>query len=246
MNAPRLSADARREQILDVAIQVFGRAGYYGASMNDIADAAGVTKPVLYQHFDSKSDLYGALLDEVGARMLSSITKETANAVDGREQTVRGFRAYFRWVAHRHDEFMLLFGGSARHAEEFAGQIRGITDEAAALSIATRSPTRSSGSPRAQAAGSWGSARTSIPTKSRARSVPWRGPDCAPCNARTSRRRPPRTALARQTPDLPLKKRSSRTDQIGDVVRSSCARHRCLHRLGPDPRCDRVRRLRHT
>ena len=70
MNGPRLSADARREQILDVAIDVFGRAGYYGASMNDIADAAGVTKPVLYQHFDSKSDLYAALLDEVGDRML--------------------------------------------------------------------------------------------------------------------------------------------------------------------------------
>ena len=87
---------------------------------------------MLYQHFDSKSDLYSALLDEVGARMLSAITKETANAVDGREQTIRGFRAYFRWVAHRHDEFMLLFGGSARHAEEFADQIRAITDEAAA------------------------------------------------------------------------------------------------------------------
>jgi len=132
MSSPRLSADARREQILDVAIQVFGRAGYYGASMNDVADAAGVTKPVLYQHFDSKSALYAALLDEVGARMLQSITKETADATDGREQTIRGFRAYFRWVAHRHDEFTLLFGGSARHAEEFAEQIRGITDEAAA------------------------------------------------------------------------------------------------------------------
>src|SRR6476659_7235894 len=64
--------------------------------------------------------------------MLNAITKETADAVDGREQTVRGFRAYFRWVAQRHDEFMLLFGGSARHAEEFADQIRAITDEAAA------------------------------------------------------------------------------------------------------------------
>jgi AcrR family transcriptional regulator len=132
MNAPRLSADARREQILEVSIKVFGRAGYYGASMNDIADAAGVTKPVLYQHFDSKSDLYGALLDEVGARMIGAITKETANAVDGREQSARGFLAYFRWVAQRHDEFMLLFGGSARHADEFGDRIRAITDEAAA------------------------------------------------------------------------------------------------------------------
>lgn len=132
MNSPRLSADARREQILDVAIDVFGRSGYFGASMNDIAEAAGVTKPVLYQHFDSKSDLYSALLDEVGARMLDSIAKATADATDGKQQTERGFQAYFRWVAHRHDEFMLLFGGSARHDSDFSAQVRRITNDAAA------------------------------------------------------------------------------------------------------------------
>lgn len=131
MNTPRLTATARREQILDVAIDVFGRAGYYGASMNDIADAAGVTKPVLYQHFDSKSDLYSALIEEVGNRMLEAIAKATANSTDGRQQTELGFRAYFRWVAHRHDEFMLLFGGSARHDGEFSAQVRRITNDAA-------------------------------------------------------------------------------------------------------------------
>jgi AcrR family transcriptional regulator len=132
MNAPRLSADARREQILDVAIQVFGRAGYYGASMNDIADAAGVTKPVLYQHFDSKRDLYAALLEEVGARMLAAIAEGTRAAENGREQTELGFLAYFRWVANRHHEFMLLFGGGARHEAEFSATIKRITATAAA------------------------------------------------------------------------------------------------------------------
>ena len=87
MNAPRLTADARRQQIIDVAIDEFGRAGYYGTSMNDIAEAAGVTKPVLYQHFDSKADLYRALLDEVGARLLEQIAKATSDAADGRDRT---------------------------------------------------------------------------------------------------------------------------------------------------------------
>lgn len=131
MNTPRLSAPARREQILDVAIDIFGRAGYHGASMNDIADAAGVTKPVLYQHFDSKSDLYSALLEEVGNRMLDAIATATANSTVGKQQTELGFQAYFRWVAHRHDEFMLLFGGSARHDGEFSAQVRRITNDAA-------------------------------------------------------------------------------------------------------------------
>ena len=55
-STPRLTATARREQLLDVALVVFAHSGYHDASMNDIADAAGVTKPVLYQHFDSKRD----------------------------------------------------------------------------------------------------------------------------------------------------------------------------------------------
>ncbi len=131
MNAPRLSADERRQQILDVAIDQFGRAGYFGTSMNDIAEAAGVTKPVLYQHFDSKADLYRALLDEVGARMLDLIAKATTEAADGRDRTERGFRAYFLWVADHHHEFTLLFGSSARHDGEFSAQLRRITNDAA-------------------------------------------------------------------------------------------------------------------
>ena len=64
MSATRLPADERRDQLLDVALEVFATAGFHGASMNEIAEAAGVTKPVLYQHFDSKNDLFAALLDE--------------------------------------------------------------------------------------------------------------------------------------------------------------------------------------
>jgi len=78
--SPRLPANARREQILDVALVVFATNGFHGASMNDVADAVGVTKPVLYQHFDSKRDLYQALIDEVGNRLLASITKAAAEA----------------------------------------------------------------------------------------------------------------------------------------------------------------------
>ena len=129
--SPRLSATARREQILDVAREVFGRAGFDGASMNDVADAAGVTKPVLYQHFDSKRELYRALLEEVGSRLLSAIAKATADAPDGRSQTQRGFQAYFRWVAEDHDEFKLLYGGGTRRDDEFRDAIRHVTAEAA-------------------------------------------------------------------------------------------------------------------
>jgi len=127
----RLSANARREQILDVALPVFANSGFHGASMNDIAEAVGVTKPVLYQHFDSKRDLYQALIDEVGARLLGNIAKAAAEATDGKSQTELGFQAYFRWVAEDHDSFRFLFGSGSRRDEEFNDAVRKITAEAA-------------------------------------------------------------------------------------------------------------------
>ncbi len=127
----RLPATARREQILDVALEVFAAAGFHGASMNDVAEAAGVTKPVLYQHFDSKRELYQALLEEVGSRLLEAIAKATAEATDGKSQTELGFRAYFRWVADDHDAFKLLFGPGTSSDDDFARVIARITAEAA-------------------------------------------------------------------------------------------------------------------
>lgn len=64
--------------------------------------------------------------------MISAIAKATADAPDGCVQTEQGFLAYFRWIAQSHDEFVLLFGGSAVHDAELSARIRRITDKAAA------------------------------------------------------------------------------------------------------------------
>ena len=120
----RLPAAARREQLLAVALEVFAREGFHGTAMNDVADAAGVTKPVLYQHFRSKRELYLALLEEVGARLRDAIGKATVEAGTPHAQVERGFLAYFRWVADDRDAFLLLFGGGARRDEEFAEAVR--------------------------------------------------------------------------------------------------------------------------
>ena len=95
----RLSAAERRPLILQAALREFSAAGFHATSMNDIAAAGGITKPVLYQHFASKRALYLALIDEVAASMLEAIGKATANAPDARAQTERGVIAYFEWMA---------------------------------------------------------------------------------------------------------------------------------------------------
>ena len=121
----RLPAAARREQLLNVALEVFARQGFHGTAMNDVAEAAGVTKPVLYQNFQSKRQLYLALLDEVGQRLRQTIEKAGADSGGPRAQVEAGFGAYFRWVKDDRDSFLLLFGSGARRDEEFAEAVRG-------------------------------------------------------------------------------------------------------------------------
>lgn len=124
MTASRLPAAQRRSTLLQVALHEFAVRGYHDTSMNHIATAAGVTKPVLYQHFVSKHALYLALMDEVARDLLDAIGKATANAADGRAQTEQGIIAYFTWVAEHRDAFMLLFGSGSGNDEEFSQAVR--------------------------------------------------------------------------------------------------------------------------
>jgi AcrR family transcriptional regulator len=135
----RLPAPRRRRQLLTVALRVFAERGYHPTSMNDLAEAAGVTKPVLYQHFRSKRALYLELLEDVGEQLRDAIYKATTTAGTPREQVHAGFRAYFEFVAKQQLAFQLLFGGGARRDEEFADAVRrveaSIADSIAALIV---------------------------------------------------------------------------------------------------------------
>jgi AcrR family transcriptional regulator len=116
----RLPAARRREQLLDVALEVFARQGYHQASMNEIAEAAGVTKPVLYQHFASKQDLYLELLHDVSARLAEAVLQGTADATGPRDQVERGFRAFFEWMAEKPARFGILFTGDTLREPQFS------------------------------------------------------------------------------------------------------------------------------
>jgi len=70
---------ARRAQLLESALDVFVANGYHAAAMDDIAERAGVSKPVLYQHFPSKLDLYLALLDAACDQVVDGVRRALAN-----------------------------------------------------------------------------------------------------------------------------------------------------------------------
>jgi AcrR family transcriptional regulator len=128
----RLPAAERRRQLLDTALEVFAAQGFYATSMNDVADAAGVTKPVLYQHFASKRQLYLELLEDVGTRLGERIADATATAGSPHEQVEMGFVAYFRFVHEHRSAYRLLFGGGSRRDAEFADAVRKVEEHLAA------------------------------------------------------------------------------------------------------------------
>lgn len=127
----RLPADQRRRQLLDIACRVFADSGFHASAMDDIAGAAGVTKPVLYQHFASKRALFVEVLHDVGGQLLASLGTATAEVTTGRDRVQAGFAAYFRFVTENEPAFRVLFGAAARNDPEFAVIVDRILEEVA-------------------------------------------------------------------------------------------------------------------
>ena len=109
----RLTADARRRQLFDVALSLFAEHGYSATTMDDIAEAAGVTKPLVYQHFESKRALYLELLDVFSHSMIDRIVQATAAAEGPRQQVELGFAGYFELMVDNEHAFRLLYGRDA-------------------------------------------------------------------------------------------------------------------------------------
>ena len=122
--ARRLSAVERREQLFDVALRVFAERGYRAATMDDIAEAAGVTKPLVYQHFSSKRALYLELVESVSQELLAAIAEATAQAEGPRQQVELGFAAYFRMVVQKEAAFRLLYGREVADDPELGSATR--------------------------------------------------------------------------------------------------------------------------
>lgn len=105
----RLPREQRREQILAAARDVFGHRGFHPTSMEEIAEGARVTKPVLYQHFDSKLDLYLAVLDTTIDELLTATDIALRSTTDNKVRVQETMRAYFAFVDSTDGIYRLLF-----------------------------------------------------------------------------------------------------------------------------------------
>jgi AcrR family transcriptional regulator len=105
----RLPRDERRAQLLAAAQEVFVANGYHGAAMDEIAETAHVSKPVLYQHFPSKRELYLALLDSHLEALTELMLGAMNSTTDNKERVQAVMRAYFRFIDSDDQAHRLVF-----------------------------------------------------------------------------------------------------------------------------------------
>lgn len=105
----RLRRAARREQILAAATRAFARSGFAATSLDDVAAEAGISRVILYRHFESKADLYRAVLDRACARLVA--------AVGAGDYTPESVDALIAAAVADPDGFRLLFQHAAREPE---------------------------------------------------------------------------------------------------------------------------------
>jgi AcrR family transcriptional regulator len=120
----RLPRGARRRQLLRAAQDVFVAQGFHAAAMDDIAERAGVSKPVLYQHFPGKRELYLALLEEHVSELGVRVREAMGRTDDNRARVDAAVGAYFAFIDAEGEAFRLVFESDLRNDAD----VRAIVD----------------------------------------------------------------------------------------------------------------------
>ena len=129
----RLPRRERRAQLLDSALEVFVAQGYHAAAMDDIAERAGVSKPVLYQHFPGKLDLYLALLDAACDDVIDNCRRDLAATHDNKTRVAAAMAAFYAYVAAENGAFRLVFESDLTSEPAVREHVERVTTECAAM-----------------------------------------------------------------------------------------------------------------
>ena len=124
----RLPRGERRDQLLTTASDVFVDRGYHSAGMDEIADRAGVSKPVLYQHFSSKLDLYLAVLQQHGDILVAGVRQALRTTTDNRQRLRSAVGAFFDFIEHDSQGYRLIFENDYSNEPQVAAQVKVATE----------------------------------------------------------------------------------------------------------------------
>ena len=122
---------ARRAQLLEAALEVFVAQGYHSAAMDDIADRAGVSKPVLYQHFPGKLELYLALLDQSCDTIIEACKDALASTDDNKLRVTATVQVFYDYVAGARGAFRLVFESDLTNEDAVRARVDRVTHSCA-------------------------------------------------------------------------------------------------------------------
>lgn len=129
----RMPRRERRVQLLESALEVFVAQGYHAAAMDDIAERAGVSKPVLYQHFPGKLDLYLALLDASCDTIIDGCREALASTTDNKDRVAATMKVFYSYVASEEGAFRLVFESDLTSEPDVRERVDRVTIECASM-----------------------------------------------------------------------------------------------------------------
>ncbi|MGW4820955.1 TetR/AcrR family transcriptional regulator [Streptomyces sp. NPDC004227] len=154
----RMPRAVREQQMLDAAVQIFGRRGYTAASMDEIAELAGVSKPLVYLYLNSKEDLFTACIRREAAALTEAVRAGVRPGLPADRQLWEGLRAFFTHTARHPEGWAVLHLQARTHGEPFAAEIAAMRAEIAEfvtqlILVAAREAHRDPGLPEREVAG---------------------------------------------------------------------------------------------
>ncbi|MFF5985744.1 TetR/AcrR family transcriptional regulator [Prauserella flavalba] len=131
--AKRLPRAVREKQILDAAVAVFSRHGYHSASMDEISDVAGVSKPMIYSYLGAKEDLFLHCIRREAGRMLQAVQAGIKPDVPPDMQLWHGLRSFYGFVAEYRESWTVLHRQALTVGGPFAGEVDALRSRAIEL-----------------------------------------------------------------------------------------------------------------
>ncbi|MFI6354828.1 TetR/AcrR family transcriptional regulator [Streptomyces sp. NPDC050743] len=154
----RMPRAVREQQMLDAAVRIFGQRGYMAASMDEIAELAGVSKPLVYLYLNSKEDLFSACIRREAAALTEAVRAGVRTDLPADRRLWDGLQAFFAHTAEHPDAWSVLHLQARTHGEPFAAEAAAMRREIVAfvtrlVAIAAREAHRDPDLPEHEVAG---------------------------------------------------------------------------------------------
>ncbi|MFC7894913.1 TetR/AcrR family transcriptional regulator [Streptomyces sp. NPDC057381] len=129
----RMPRAVREQQMLDAAVRIFGQRGYMAASMDEIAELAGVSKPLVYLYLNSKDDLFSACVRRESRALTEAVRAGVRPGLPADGQLWSGLRAFFTHTASNPDAWRVLHLHARTHGERFAAEVAAMREDIVAF-----------------------------------------------------------------------------------------------------------------